>query len=399
MTLEHEGGMVSRAEARSKPFHLLGSGIVIERLSPLAIEVQTDKLVYRPGQPGQVSVTCRNEGPQAVKAAFVAELLSGLREPVRLAAGTLEIAAGETSTRRLNTPIDTSGLYWGAEVRVRAEAAGMPPAEGRAIFAVSNNIWETAIIGSGGHTAVCDDPDRARAAAREMRRQGFTGCEAFFWGPCDMFDFTPKTEQFYSGQAGYPGTIRGTRNLVAACHEEGLCTTFYANLWGGSGPPAIELMRPARMVRQRQLQHAGAQRLGPAGLGRDADGRPQDSHARHRHVVFQPTHPRAAGGCLSLARPGNRRQPEDVRLGRHSLRLVLQPLLEHAGDAADPRVGRRAGARLPVRLQLVRLGRLQGRGLGRHARRRRDGHGRRHPAGAPPGISPPSPGRCSPGAT
>ena len=62
-------------------------------------------------------------------------------------------------------------------------------------------------------------------------------------------------------------------------------------------------------------------------MGRSAPG--------HRHVVLQSTGPGATGRRVSLSRQGNRRPPADVRLGRHPLRLVLQPLLGRAGHAAD----------------------------------------------------------------
>ena len=160
LSLDREGGMVPLAEARLKPFHLLCTGIFIERLSPLWAEVQTDKLVYRPGEPCRVSVAFRNDGARAVQAAYVAQLAAGLGDPVRLSAGTIAIAAGETVTRRLADSVDTARLYWGGKVRVMAGVDGEPPAEDRAVFAVSSNIWETAIIAAGGHTAAYDDPAR-----------------------------------------------------------------------------------------------------------------------------------------------------------------------------------------------------------------------------------------------
>ena len=243
-SLDAQEALVSKSESISKRFHLLGAGVHIERLSPVAMEVWTEKMVYKPGEPVAVLVSFQNAGGSAVKADYTVEWSTGLGTGQTLPGGSVLLAPGAMVTQRMDTAIQTANLRWGAEVRVEAAVEGQPPASGRAVFAVSSNIWETAIIAAHpAHMAAFDDPKVAREAARGLRDKGFTGFEAFFWGPCDMFDFTPDTELFFSGQTGYPGTITGTKNLLKACHDEGLCGTFYANLWGGSGPPSMEVMR------------------------------------------------------------------------------------------------------------------------------------------------------------
>jgi hypothetical protein len=244
LALDAEGSEVPIAEARAKRFRLLATGVHVERLSPLAVEVRPDKLVYRPGDPDRIALTLRNAGAAPAAAACRLELVAGLADPAPLWSGPAAVPAGGAWTLTLTNRLDTARLRWGAELRLTAELPGVPAAVGRSVFAVSSNLWETAIIAAHpAHMAAFDDPARARAAALELRQKGYTGFEAFFWAPCDLLEFTPDEELFFSGQTAYPGTRAGTSNLVAACHEQGLCATFYANLWGGSGPPALEVMR------------------------------------------------------------------------------------------------------------------------------------------------------------
>jgi hypothetical protein len=242
--LYDDGVLVAKKEALSKKFHLLGAGVHIERLSPVALEARTDKMVYKPGQPAALLVSFRNTSKNPVTAEYALEWSAGLSPAVKLPGGSVPLPAGATVDKRIDLNIDTAKLRWGAEARITAAVAGQPPETARAVFAVSSNIWETAILAAHpAHMAAFDDPKTAREAALRLRENGFTGFEAFFWGPCDMFEFTPDQELFFSGQTGYPGTKKGTKNLLDACHDEGLCGTFYANLWGGSGPPSMEVMR------------------------------------------------------------------------------------------------------------------------------------------------------------
>lgn len=244
LALDVEGADVPFADAIAKPYHLLAAGLHIERLSPIVVTVRTDMMVYRPGAKGGATVTLANRGSAQLQVALTVELAAGVAVPVPLKTETRELAPGASETVRLTDLFDTQPLYWGAEVRATATAPGVPPATARDIFGVSRSPWELAAIAAHpAHMAAFDDMKRAQLAATELRDKGFTGYEAFFWAPCDLLEFTPDQEDFFSGQTGYPGTLTGTRNLLTACHEQGLVGTFYANLWGGSGPPAFEVMR------------------------------------------------------------------------------------------------------------------------------------------------------------
>lgn len=242
MELEDEHSTFTMDEATEIPYRMMLAAIFVEPLSPVEVSVRTSQIAYRPGERGHATVTLRNHSRHPVQVTPDVELHWGLNQAIPLDCASVAVPAGGTAAATVD--FVTDDLYWGAEIVARVPLPGLPTGEGRQIFAVRNNIWETAITAAHpGHTALFDDMEVARAAARQLRENGFTGFEAFFWGPCDMLDFTPDTERWASGQTAYPGSITGTRNLIEACHDEGIFATVYANLWGGSGPPAMEIQR------------------------------------------------------------------------------------------------------------------------------------------------------------
>lgn len=244
LKLDDDGALQPLDAARKLPFHLLATGVCLERLSPLQVSVRTDKVVYRPGEPAAVTITVTNTGRTPAAATVTLDLLAGLHAPQPLGQPTITVAPGKSASMTVSPAFDTKGLYWGAEVRATAMLAGAPPAEARSVFAVASNPWEVAAITAPPqHLGAFNDPAKAAAAAAKMREDGFTGFEAFFWAPCDMLQFDPPQEVFFSGQTAYPGSRTGTKNLLDACHAQGLIGTVYANLWGGDGPPGLEVQR------------------------------------------------------------------------------------------------------------------------------------------------------------
>ncbi|MCX5660294.1 MAG: hypothetical protein NTW19_11310 [Planctomycetota bacterium] len=236
-------GQVPLAEAGRLPASIAMRPPVIERMSPIAlVSVRASKAVYKPGEPGAATAVFRNVGDRAASAEIAVELTKGLGEPKSLHTEKRTIEAGATWT--WTGPIDLAGMRWGGQVSARAAAAGMTGDAGSDCFAVTDNFFEVACVtGQPGIGKRFDDPAAARAFVTLLRDQGFTAFEAFFWAPCDMFKFTPETEVFFGGQHGYSATITSTRNLIAAAHEQGLSATVYANFFGGSSVPAMELMR------------------------------------------------------------------------------------------------------------------------------------------------------------
>lgn len=236
-------GTIPVSEMNKLPYALAVGPVTLEPLCPVMVTgLDTDKIRYRPGEKGKVTATLNNTGGKPVKAKVAIDLLSGLDTQRNLE--TREINLPPSGQAPWRGEFDTTGLHWGACIQTTVTVADAPPDICRSVFVVSTNIYECGILAAApGQTGIFDNLEDARAAARLLKSRGFTGLEAFFWGACDMFEFATASEIWFSGQTGYAGSRAGTSNLLAACHELGIVSTFYANLWGGSGPPAIELMR------------------------------------------------------------------------------------------------------------------------------------------------------------
>lgn len=231
-------------EAKATHYRLMVAGVLLERLGPVEItELSVSKIIYKPGEKGSVSVELANRGAKAVSGRLKLELRAGFDPARPLIETDVAIPAGKILKRDFSDLLSTEGLCFGAEVRAALLVPGASPEVARDCFGVTDNFWELGHHTFTGSTVEFHDLGRARRHAREWRDGGTTVVEALFWGPCDMLDYTPDTEYFFGGQGGYAGTITGTKNLIQACHEQGLSVVFYANLYGGSGPPGFEVER------------------------------------------------------------------------------------------------------------------------------------------------------------
>ncbi len=244
--LAGKGATVSLADAKQIPCRLMAQLPYIEPLTPIIIEeLSTDRITYKPGDTGTVSVTLRNCGEKPTATTLSIDLLYGLAQTTHLHNATITLPPGQSSS--WTGSLDTRSLYWGAEIKATATCDGFDAAARHAVFGVASNLWELAIMTSHQTLGLIADPamspEKAKAAIKTATTQGFTGFEAFFWAPCDMIDFTPDDETFFACQGGLQFTVKGTRNLIAAAHQAGMAATVYANLWGAAGPAGLELMR------------------------------------------------------------------------------------------------------------------------------------------------------------
>ena len=244
MELEDKNAPKPLERASSIATCLMLREIHAEPLSPVAISsVRSDKITYKRGEQGQVMVQLANAAPAAQAVTLNVEVQGGLDQCWPIRTETITVPAGGTLVWK--GEFDTKPLAWGCAIKVTATVPGFPPETGKAIFAVPDHFWDVAIMATcpAQMTKDFSTMERARQAAAKLKDEGFNGFEAYFWAPCDLLEYTPDTETFYSGQTAYIQRVTGTRNLIAACHELGIKATFYANLWGGSGEPAFEIMR------------------------------------------------------------------------------------------------------------------------------------------------------------
>ena len=237
-----ENGAIAITDLPKIKCHLAACGVHVEPLSPVTIaEMTTDKIVYKPGEHGKATVTLKNTGEKAASVALTVALDAGLATRREVATATMELPAGET--KQWSGDFDTANLHWGAELTATARVEGNPPAGARAVFGVTDNFWETAIASGIMFTRDYIERKAADKKATALRDEGFTMIESGFWAPDEFGDFTPDKELFFGGQGSYPGSVTGTKNINAACHQLGISTSVYSNLWGGDGAASFEMMR------------------------------------------------------------------------------------------------------------------------------------------------------------
>ncbi|MHB9133105.1 MAG: hypothetical protein ACYDBB_18710 [Armatimonadota bacterium] len=241
MIAQAKDGTISLADLSKLPYHIAACAPHIEPLSPLQVTVTTDKIVYKPDERGKGTVTVLNTGAQAVKATIAVEVLTGLDQHRPLHTEALDVPAG--GEKSFSVDFDAKELYLGAELHVTATGEDGKAAEGTATFAVSGNIWETAIYAGTNYSVRFRDREVAERTIAQLREVGYTGFESGFWTPDDFGDFTPDKEIFFGGHLCYPGSISAMQNYIEFAHKNGMAATLYAILGMGCGPPSFEMLR------------------------------------------------------------------------------------------------------------------------------------------------------------
>jgi hypothetical protein len=251
-----EDGTIAVQKLGTMPSCVAAMGLHLERLAPVTVRVVADKVVYTPGETGTATVTLTNVGARPVTAAVALAVLTGVESRRAAGGSAVPVPAGQTITWTGTFP--TTGLRWGAEVCATATLDDGSTESARTICAVSANPFEVAMLAAQGPNLGLGwkDPKNAAQQVATWREAGFTGCECFFWAPCDFGEFTPEHEDFFSGQTQYAHSISGTKNLIAALHTQGMAATVYSNLWGTDGWDGFELLRKHPEWFQGNLQYA-----------------------------------------------------------------------------------------------------------------------------------------------
>jgi len=113
------------------PYRLMLAGLVLERLSPVAVvAVKTDAAAYEPGATGKVIVDLHNLAAEPVTAKLLWTVEDDSRpgEAVARHEETVTLAAGERRAQALAEPLATAGIARLGRVRVEA-VAGAPRAD------------------------------------------------------------------------------------------------------------------------------------------------------------------------------------------------------------------------------------------------------------------------------
>ncbi|MHB9024383.1 MAG: hypothetical protein ACYC7E_09440 [Armatimonadota bacterium] len=240
---EDADGMIAIKELKRIEYHLAACGIHFEALSPVQVRVTADKIVYKPGETGTATVTLTNAGAVPAQATLKLRVDAGLTSSTEVGTATVALAAGESKTWTGSFP--TKDLRWGADLIAAVRVGEGPLAEERFTFAATDNFWETSLVSGMMFSAHYIEPAAAEKFIQDMEDAGYTAMESGFWAPDEFGDFTPdeKIDIFFGGQGSYPGSVKGTKNVINALHKRGMAATVYANLWGGDGADSYEMMR------------------------------------------------------------------------------------------------------------------------------------------------------------
>lgn len=205
-------------------------------------DLSVDKIRYRPDDTPIIKVTVCNFTGHARAFTAVTELVCDFDTVIPVETRPLAVPAGGSASYTCTGPALTQ--RWGYAVRARVLENGTSRAEAMEYFTVHDHMWACMMIGTMPAQSTRDvTVESARACALRNKQTYGNFVEHFVWAPDDFGDFTPDTEYWYGGQACYAGSIRGTHAMIDEGHKVGMTYALYANLWGGGGPPAYEMIR------------------------------------------------------------------------------------------------------------------------------------------------------------
>lgn len=205
-------------------------------------KLEVDRIRYKPGEKAKVSLDIRNctKRPRSLKVETV--FINGLDTIIPVDSRTLELAPRARQYLAFEGP--PFEAKWGYAVRCIVLEDGAEIARKEEYFTVHDNMWAVCINGRGAaqFTAHVNQEGARRAALRNKQRYR-NWVESGFWAPDEFGDFTPDTEKWWGGQGCYYGSVSGTKVQIEEGHKLGISYAVYANIWGGDGPPAFEMIR------------------------------------------------------------------------------------------------------------------------------------------------------------
>jgi|GEM_PF-2781381 len=231
-------GRVDLAHARQTSLRLMLNDAVIVRQPAIAIiSIDTDKITYRPDESGEIVAVIRNGGDRSVEGVLALTTTSELADTHILLTQKVKLGPGEARTVRAS--FKAAGQF-GREICGELKVGGQSHSR-RAYFSVSSDVWDVGIgynakhLGHTGLNLYKHIPDNMRAVYANL-------VERFFWAPDDWCRMAPESERWWSGQASYPETDAGLREMIDQCHQQGMRVVSYAKACAG-GPYGWELAR------------------------------------------------------------------------------------------------------------------------------------------------------------
>lgn len=204
--------------------------------------IEVDKIRYKPGEKAKVSVAVRNLAAAARSLKVETVFINDLDTVIPVDQRTVQVAGGAQESFDCTGP--AFDKEWGYAVRCRVLENDKVITEKSDCFTVHSNMWAVVMAGRGPSQFTAHvTRENAIASARGNKRRYRNWVESGFWAPDEFGDFTPDTEHWWGGQGCYYGSVTGTKMMIEEGHKAGISFAVYANVWGGDGPPAFEMVR------------------------------------------------------------------------------------------------------------------------------------------------------------
>ena len=220
-------------------------------------KIWTEKIHYEPGSDTYVDITVQNYQGVPIEGELELEMLYELDGRKEIGRRNIHVEAGGQTTTRFE--FNAGKEEFGRELKATLLVNGKPVHSANEYFGVSEQVWKIGISGWGWPLSSFGMKKRVDFLVQKNRENYANFYEQFAWAPSDYCDMTPDTEEFWSGQSQYHGTITDCKAVIDTLHKHGIKAITYGKACGG-GLPGYETLR-----KHKEWYHAYGSGIGIEG--------------------------------------------------------------------------------------------------------------------------------------
>jgi len=217
--------------------------IAIEPITRIARvkSIWPEMVHYAPGADTYADVTLVSYADAPVDCELSLEMLQELDQ--REEVGRKQVTLEPRAKKVVRFDYNVGKQEYGRELRATIRVDGQPVSSASEFFGVSEQVWKVGICGRGWPAGGSYGWRKRVDWLVKANRQNYANFyEEFAWAPSDYDDMTPDTEEFWSGQTQYHGTITDCKAVIDGLHKHGIKAITYGKSCGG-GLPGFETMR------------------------------------------------------------------------------------------------------------------------------------------------------------
>jgi|GEM_PF-956419 len=204
-------------------------------------KIYAEKIHYKPGDDTFADVTVVNYQSTPLRGEVLFAL--GHELDAEREVGRKEITLEAGASKIVRFEFNVGPEEFGREMRAALHVEGKEVHRHSNVFGVSENIWKVGISGRGWPAGGSYGWRKRVDSLVKLNRENYANYyEEFAWAPSDYDDMTPDTEEFWSGQTQYHGTITDCRAVIDGLHKHGIKAITYGKSCGG-GLPGFETFR------------------------------------------------------------------------------------------------------------------------------------------------------------